>query len=84
MLKDSEQRRLLTNSRERIRQKTLNAAFQSLRNSVPIYPKESKLSKYAILKAAIKYINFLDEITSAMDNDMKDVYEKYARKEILK
>ena len=68
---DPEHRRLLTNSRERIRQRTLNIAFQSLRNIVPTYPREAKLSKYAVLKAAIKYINFLDDVKSAMEKEIE-------------
>ena len=46
-------------------------AFHSLRGIVPTYPKEAKLSKYGILKAAIKYINFLDELKSKMEDEME-------------
>ena len=69
---DSEHRRLLTNSRERLRQRTLNMAFQSLRDVIPIYPRDSKASKYSILKAAIKYIDFLDDVILIMEERLNE------------
>ncbi len=64
--KDVEYKRLLTNSRERIRQQNLNTAFQLLRNIVPTYPADAKLSKYSILKSAIRYIIFLQDLITDM------------------
>ena len=46
-------------------------AFQRLRYIVPTYPREAKLSKYGILKAAIKYIRFLYDIISNMDEEIE-------------
>ncbi len=65
--KDSEYKRLLTNSRERVRQQSLNSAFQLLREIVPKYPEDAKLSKYCILKSAIWYITFLRDLLADMD-----------------
>ena len=64
--KDPEYKRLVTNSRERQRQQSLNSAFDELRNVIPTHPKETKLSKYAILKSAIRYIRFLEDLLGAM------------------
>eukprot|EP00795_Rhopilema_esculentum_P003106 gene3106-1400_t len=67
LLKDPEYKRLLTNSRERCRQQSLNEAFQLLRTVIPLSNKDTKLSKYAILRSAIKYMSFLEELLANME-----------------
>lgn len=55
-------RRISTNSRERWRQQNVNGAFAELRRLIPTYPPDRKLSKNDILRLALKYINFLDQL----------------------
>lgn len=50
------------NVRERRRMKSINYAFDSLRNRIPTLPYEKKLSKVDTLKMAIMYINFLNDL----------------------
>uniref|UniRef100_A0A3Q3R9P0 Stem cell protein n=1 Tax=Monopterus albus TaxID=43700 RepID=A0A3Q3R9P0_MONAL len=61
--------RIFTNSRERWRQQNVNGAFAELRRLIPTHPPDRKLSKNEILRLALKYINFLDEIL--MDQDLR-------------
>ncbi|EDO46193.1 predicted protein, partial [Nematostella vectensis] len=61
-------KRLYTNSRERWRQQHVNLAFAELRKLIPTYPPERKLSKNEILRFAMKYIKFLENILSDMDD----------------
>ena len=59
-------KRLYTNSRERWRQQHVNLAFGELRKLLPTYPPERKLSKNEILRLAMKYIRFLDDLVKDM------------------
>ena len=59
-------KRLYTNSRERWRQQHVNMAFGELRKLLPTYPPERKLSKNEILRLAMKYIRFLDDLVKDM------------------
>lgn len=61
-------KRLYTNSRERWRQQHVNLAFGELRKLLPTYPPERKLSKNEILRLAVKYIRFLDDLVKDMSN----------------
>ena len=60
-------RRMFTNKRERWRQQNVNIAFSELRQLLPTYPPEKKLSKVEILRNAIKYIQFLGKVLENMD-----------------
>ncbi|XP_018544594.1 T-cell acute lymphocytic leukemia protein 1 homolog [Lates calcarifer] len=61
-------RRIFTNRRERWRQQNVNGAFAELRRLIPTHPPDRKLSKNEILRLALRYINFLDQIL--MDQDL--------------
>lgn len=60
-------RRMFTNKRERWRQQNVNVAFAELRQLLPTYPPEKKLSKVEILRNAIKYIKFLRNVLENME-----------------
>lgn len=64
-------KRLYTNSRERWRQQHVNLAFGELRKLLPTYPPERKLSKNEILRLAMKYIKFLDNLVQDTADDSK-------------
>lgn len=53
------QKRIAANSRERKRMHTVNSAFDQLRELVPTYPSNRKLSKIDTLRLACTYINDL-------------------------
>lgn len=55
-------RRLAANARERKRMNSLNVAFDKLREIVPSYAPEHKLSKFETLQMAQTYINALSEM----------------------
>ncbi|XP_037325692.2 T-cell acute lymphocytic leukemia protein 1 homolog [Pungitius pungitius] len=55
-------RRVSTNSRERCRQQNVNGAFGELRRLLPTHPPDRKLSKNEILRLALRYIAFLDQV----------------------
>ena len=61
-----ENKRLTTNRRERKRQRELNVSFQELRKVIPTHPRDAKLSKFAMLQGAIRYIRFLRNLLSDM------------------
>lgn len=65
-------KRLYTNSRERWRQQHVNLAFAELRKLLPTYPPERKLSKNEILRLAMKYIRFLDNLVKDMDSTVAE------------
>jgi hypothetical protein len=48
--------------RERTRQDNVNIAFGKLRDILPTYPADKKLSKCQILRLAVKYITLLDNV----------------------
>ncbi|XP_008276391.1 T-cell acute lymphocytic leukemia protein 1 homolog isoform X2 [Stegastes partitus] len=60
-------RRIFTNSRERWRQQNVNGAFAELRRLIPTHPPDRKLSKNEILRLALRYINFLDQLLTEQD-----------------
>lgn len=66
-------KRMFTNTRERWRQKNVNHAFGELRNLLPTYPYDKKLSKNEILRLAMRYIQFLDKLLHDM-NTMDSEY----------
>ena len=62
------QRREQANKRERTRMHTVNAAFDHLRELVPTYPSNRKLSKIETLRLACSYIQDLAKLVS--DNNI--------------
>ncbi|KAM7409826.1 hypothetical protein PAMA_001364 [Pampus argenteus] len=60
-------RRVFTNSRERWRQQNVNGAFAELRRLVPTHPPDRKLSKNEVLRLALRYIRFLDQLLTDQD-----------------
>ncbi|KAM5255326.1 transcription factor ATOH1 [Ctenodactylus gundi] len=59
------QRRLAANARERRRMHGLNHAFDQLRNVIPSFNNDKKLSKYETLQMAQIYISALSELLQA-------------------
>ncbi|CAH2306322.1 pancreas transcription factor 1 subunit alpha-like [Pelobates cultripes] len=60
--------RQAANVRERRRMLSINSAFEELRNRVPTFPYEKRLSKIDTLRLAIAYIALLSDIlTSGID-----------------
>ena len=55
-------RRVAANARERRRMHSLNVAFDQLRDVVPAFSNDRKLSKYETLQMAQSYINALQEL----------------------
>ena len=55
-------RRLAANARERRRMENLNVAFDKLRDVVPSFGEDTKLSKYETLQMAQTYINALKDL----------------------
>ena len=49
-------------TRERMRVEAFNSAFGTLRELLPTLPPDKKLSKIEILRLAICYINYLDNV----------------------
>ena len=76
-------RRIQANKRERTRMHTVNAAFDCLRDLVPTYPSNRKLSKIETLRLACAYIQDLAQLlndTSAMHGEDVNIYgENFAR-----
>lgn len=66
-------RRLLTNKRERWRQQMVNDAFQYLRQLIPTFPPDKKLSKQDVLRQAARYIAY-------MQKQLDDVIEQQQRR----
>ncbi|XP_029002463.1 T-cell acute lymphocytic leukemia protein 1 homolog [Betta splendens] len=60
-------RRFFTNSRERWRQQNVNGAFAELRRLIPTHPPDRKLSKNDVLRLALRYIAFLDQLLSEQE-----------------
>ena len=58
----SRERRLIANARERTRVHTISTAFDSLRQAIPTYSYNQKLSKLAILRIASTYIKSLSAL----------------------
>lgn len=55
-------RRVAANARERRRMNSLNVAFDQLREVVPAFSSDRKLSKYETLQMAQSYISALQEL----------------------
>ena len=70
------EKRVNTNLRERWRQRNVNIAFSELRQLLPTYPVDKKLSKAEILRLAVKYIGFLDGLILRMGNEVETEEEK--------
>lgn len=64
----AQQQRRQANMRERRRMKSINHAFDGLRQKIPTLPYEKKLSKVDTLKLAINYIQFLQELIETDDS----------------
>ncbi|KAI4787792.1 hypothetical protein KUCAC02_036242, partial [Chaenocephalus aceratus] len=64
---DSLPRQVSTNSRERWRQQNVNGAFSDLRSLIPTHPPDRKLSKNEILRLALRYIGFLEQVVTEQD-----------------
>lgn len=54
--------RFAANVRERRRMLSINSAFEHLRQHVPTFPYEKRLSKIDTLRLAIAYISLLQEL----------------------
>lgn len=61
-LETQKHRRTAANARERRRMNSLNVAFDRLREVVPAFSNDRKLSKYETLQMAQSYINALQEL----------------------
>ncbi|KAK2155503.1 hypothetical protein LSH36_238g03100 [Paralvinella palmiformis] len=59
------------NERERNRVKTINSTFAKLRQHLPCSTRNKKLSKVQILRSAIQYINQLQHILDAQQEDRR-------------
>lgn len=77
------QKRMAANSRERKRMHTVNSAFDQLRELVPTYPSNRKLSKIDTLRLACTYISDLTALirnpatTLQHGEDVKLYHEAY-------
>jgi T-cell acute lymphocytic leukemia protein len=60
--KDRTERIRKPKKRERTRQDNVNIAFGKLRDILPTYPPDKKLSKCQILRLAVRYIALLDNV----------------------
>lgn len=59
--------RSAANQRERRRMKTINDAFEGLRDHIPLSSSERKLSKVDTLRLAIRYIQHLGKLLQSYD-----------------
>ena len=58
----SRERRIEASARERTRVHTISAAFDTLRQSIPAYASNQKLSKLSVLRVACSYIQLLSRM----------------------
>ncbi|XP_062874309.1 T-cell acute lymphocytic leukemia protein 2 [Trichomycterus rosablanca] len=65
-------RKVLSNTRERWRQQSVNTAFTELRKLIPTHPPDKKLSKNEILRLAMRYITFLITILENQSHGATD------------
>ncbi len=70
--KEKRVRREEANKRERTRMHTVNSAFDHLRQLVPTYPSNRKLSKIETLKLACSYIQDLTKLVN--DNNIQSIH----------
>ena len=69
------QRRILANARERSRVHKLGEAFSMLRNAIPSFSADQKLSKLSILRIAVSYIAALGSLLAVdVDAGAKQVF----------
>ena len=77
-------RRLLTNKRERWRQQMVNDGFQQLRQLIPTFPPDKKLSKHDVLRHAARYVVFLQhQLTEALEQRHQQIDPSSARSRAL-
>ena len=62
--------RVAANMRERRRMVSLNDAFDCLRETIPIFPYEKKLSRIQTLRLAMEYISFMTELLHGTGDDV--------------
>ena len=60
-------RRLVANARERSRVHTISAAFEAVRQQIPAYTCNQKMSKLSILRIATAYIHALTVMVDQLD-----------------
>ncbi|KAH7719109.1 Protein HLH-13 [Aphelenchoides avenae] len=75
---DSEDRRQ-ANVRERRRMCGINVAFTRLRDHIPTFPFEKRLSKIDTLNLAIAYINMLEEILATDADTYEFLHETVSK-----
>ena len=63
------ERRIEANARERTRVHTISSAYEKLRQSIPSYSHNQKLSKLSILRIAASYINTLSKLADDSPED---------------
>ncbi|KAF2344362.1 Myc-type basic helix-loop-helix (bHLH) domain [Trinorchestia longiramus] len=74
------ERRIEANARERTRVHTISSAYEKLRQSVPSYSHNQKLSKLSILRIASSYILTLSKLAeSSSDHVVADCVEETTR-----
>ncbi|XP_043931993.1 achaete-scute homolog 5 [Protopterus annectens] len=71
------------NERERIRVKCVNEGYARLRDHLPGAMSEKRLSKAETLKAAIKYIKYLQDLLSRVPEEVKQSEESAASPDYL-
>eukprot|EP00112_Aurelia_sp_Birch-Aquarium-sp1_P007833 Seg1855.3 transcript_id=Seg1855.3/GoldUCD/mRNA.D3Y31 product="Protein atonal 8" protein_id=Seg1855.3/GoldUCD/D3Y31 len=69
------EKRKVANARERTRVHTLSAAFEALRQTIPSFSANQKLSKLTILKVAISYITALDTMNRRVKSSKNNAVE---------
>lgn len=69
--------RVAANQRERKRMVHLNTAFECLRQTIPSFPYEKKLSRIQTLKLAIDYIAFMTEILYGKNSGVSSSHSGY-------
>ena len=70
--------RSAANVRERKRMLSINSAFEELRNHVPTFPFEKRLSKIDTLRLAIAYIELLKDILLSGTDPLEHIEETLA------
>uniref|UniRef100_A0A1I7XBX1 BHLH domain-containing protein n=1 Tax=Heterorhabditis bacteriophora TaxID=37862 RepID=A0A1I7XBX1_HETBA len=65
--------RRAANVRERKRMCSINVAFIELRNYIPTFPYEKRLSKIDTLNLAIAYINMLEDVLRSTEQPHKHI-----------
>ena len=61
--------------RERTRQDNVNMAFGKLRDILPTYPPDKKLSKCQILRLAIRYMTLLNNVLEELSKPSLNLHE---------